>query len=200
MSGHQQYTPVQLDEASRSVVWWPAALALLIVGLGYSLVSQLLTIGPPWLILVAVVLASAAIYILRWRGQYRSRRIVALAILSIVTVALGASAVFLLVSPKVEDVPPVELLRDAMLLWASNILTFGLWYWETDRRPGSRLFAVRPRAPTSRFPHSNRPLYAETTSRNGHRNWSTIYSWLSPAAVHLVPRTPWSWRAAPRCS
>ena len=153
MSGHQQYTPEQLDEAARSVVWWPAALALLIVGLGYSLVSQLLTIGPPWLILVAVVLASAAIYILRWRGQYRSRRIVALAILSMVTVALGASAVFLLVSPKVEDVPPVELLRDAMLLWASNILTFGLWYWETDGGgPVPRLLRRTPPSTDFAFP------------------------------------------------
>ena len=153
MPAQETYTPEQLDEATRNVLWWPAALALVIVGIGYSLVSQLLTIGPPWLVLAAVLLASAAIYILRWRGQHRSRRIVALAILSTATAAVGASAIFLLVSPAVADVPPVRLLRDAILLWASNILNFGLWYWEIDGGgPVSRLLRRTPPSTDFAFP------------------------------------------------
>jgi hypothetical protein len=153
MPGHQPHTQEQLDDAARGVLWWPSALALLIVGLGYSLMSQLLTIGPPWSVLTAVVVGSAAIYILRWRGQHTYRRLVALAILLIVTAAVGASAVFLLVSPAVADVPAVELLRDAVLLWISNILNFGLWYWEIDGDgPVSRLVRRTPPSTDFAFP------------------------------------------------
>jgi len=153
MAGPQSYTPEQLDEAARNVLWWPAALALLIVGLGYSLLSQLLTLGPPWLVLAVVLVASVLIYVLRWRGEHRSQRIVALAILAIVTAAVAASAVFLLVSSAVDSVPPVELLRDAILLWASNILNFGLWYWETDGGgPLSRLLRRTPPSTDFAFP------------------------------------------------
>ena len=82
--------------------------------------------------LEAVVAGLALIYLLRWRGLVAARRKVALSILAVVTLAVGASAIFLVVSPSVAGVSAFELLRDAVLLWASNIVNFALWYWEVD--------------------------------------------------------------------
>jgi hypothetical protein len=73
--------------------------------------------------------------------------------LVIVTLAVGASAVFLLVSPSVADLSALELLRGALLLWASNILTFALWYWEVDGGgPVRRLLRGSPPSTDFAFP------------------------------------------------
>jgi hypothetical protein len=135
------------------VLWWPSALAFLVLGLGYSLVSERLTIGPPWLMLALALVAIAAIYVLRWRGLHTSRRLVAVGMLVVATLAVAGSAVFLLVSPSVADLSPLELLRGALLLWASNILTFALWYWEIDGGgPVHRLLRGSPPSTDFAFP------------------------------------------------
>lgn len=113
-------------------MWWPSAVAVMALGLTYSLVTDRLTIGPPWLMLTLITAAVAVMYLLRWRGLHAFRRVVAFSMLALVTLAVGASSVFLLVSPSVADLSALELLRDALLLWASNILSFGLWYWEVE--------------------------------------------------------------------
>jgi uncharacterized membrane protein len=62
-------------------------------------------------------------------------RLLVLLLLGIMTLVL-LSSVFLLVTTTTRY-PEAEkragsLLRDAALLWASNILVFALWYWELD--------------------------------------------------------------------
>jgi hypothetical protein len=153
MTTHRPQSRRELDEAVQSVLWWPSALAFLVLGLTYSLLSQPLTIGPPWLLLIVVLVASALIYALRRRGLHAFRRPVALSMLVFVTLAVGVSAVFLLVSPSVADLSPLELLRGALLLWASNILTFALWYWEVDGGgPVRRLLRGSPPSTDFAFP------------------------------------------------
>jgi uncharacterized membrane protein len=53
-------------------------------------------------------------------------------ILGVATVAVGISAVYLLQSLLRGQTQAGDLLRDAALLWASNVLVFALWYWELD--------------------------------------------------------------------
>jgi hypothetical protein len=147
------HTREELEEASQSVLWWPSALALLVLGLTYSLLSESLTIGPRWLLPVVVVVALGLIYVFRWRGIQRWRRLVALAMLLITTLALIASSIFLLVSPAVSGLSPLELLRGAVLLWASNILNFALWYWEVDGGgPMHRMLRDSPPSTDFAFP------------------------------------------------
>ena len=147
VTAHQPHTRQELEQGAESVLWWPSTLAFLVLGLAYSLVSDQLTIGPPWLVLAAVVAGLALIYLLRWRGLVAERRKVALSILAVVTLAVGASAIFLVVSPSVAGVSALELLRDALLLWASNVLNFALWYWEVDG--GGAAHRVLHRSPPS---------------------------------------------------
>jgi hypothetical protein len=153
VTAHHPHTRAELEQAVQAVLWWPAALALLMVGLTYSLLSDRLTIGPPWLVLVVVVIDVAMVYLLRWKGLHAWRRLVGFVMLVIVTVAVAASAIFLLVSPAVADLSALQLLRDSLLLWASNILNFALWYWEVDGGgPVRRLLHGAPPSTDFAFP------------------------------------------------
>jgi hypothetical protein len=153
VTAHHPHTRAELEQAVQSVLWWPAALALLTVGLTYSFLSDRLTIGPPWLVLVVVVIDLAMVYLLRWKGLHAWRRAFGFVMLVIVTLAVAASAIFLLVSPAVADLSALQLLRDSLLLWASNILNFALWYWEVDGGgPVRRLLHGSPPSTDFAFP------------------------------------------------
>jgi hypothetical protein len=129
---HVPHSADEVEAAAEAVLWWPSALALLVLGLTYALVSDRLTFGPPALILIGVLVALALTYGLRRRGKLAAQRVVALAMLTITTLAVAGSAIFLLVAPGISDVSPLQLLRDALLLWIGNLLNFALWYWEID--------------------------------------------------------------------
>jgi hypothetical protein len=166
---HPRPTRAALEQAVEGVLWWPSALTLVVLGLAYSLVSERLTLGPPRLVLGVVVIALALLYLLRWRGLYMWRRPVAFSMLVVVTLAVGASAVFLLVSSSVADISALELLRDALLLWASNILTFALWYWEVDGGgPVRRRLRGSPPSTDFAFP----PQQQAALSGNKDLDWS----------------------------
>jgi hypothetical protein len=161
----------ELEEAASSVLWWPSALALLTLAVAYTLVSARLTVGPPGLVLVLVVAALALIYVLRWRGLHLARRVVGLIMLSIVSLAIAASAVFLLVAPSAGDQSPLVLLRDAVLLWISNTLSFALWYWEVDGGgPAHRLMAGAPPSTDFAFP----PQQQAALTGNSDIDWSPL--------------------------
>lgn len=112
--------------------WWPALLALLALGVAYAFVSASLTLGPPWLLLAVVAIGAVGIRVLRWRELWVLRRYSAFVVLGVATVAVGVSAIYLLGSLLNGRTQAGDLLRDAALLWASNVLVFALWYWETD--------------------------------------------------------------------
>jgi uncharacterized membrane protein len=107
-------------------------LAFLVLGIAYALVSDRLTVGPRWALLVLVVVAVVGVRILRWRGMIRATRLVVFGALGIVTLALTISAGFLVEALIDHSLDALTLLVSGVLLWASNILTFALWYWEVD--------------------------------------------------------------------
>jgi hypothetical protein len=128
----REITERDLQRAAASVRWWPAALAFLVLGVAYALVSDRLTVGPRWALLVLIVVAVAGVRILRWRGMIRATRLVVFGALGIATLALTASAAFLVEALIDHSLEAVTLLISGVLLWTSNILTFALWYWEVD--------------------------------------------------------------------
>jgi uncharacterized membrane protein len=121
-----------LSRAAANVRWWPPALAFIALGIAYALVSDRLTVGPRWALLVLVIAAVVGARILRWRGLMSATRWVALGALLAATVALTASAAFLIQALVEHSLDAVTLLVSGVLLWASNMLTFALWYWEID--------------------------------------------------------------------
>jgi hypothetical protein len=124
--------PERLTRAASTVRWWPAGLAFVMLGGAYALVSDRLTLGPPWWLLALAVIAVVGGRLLSWRGLLHATRLMALGTLTAITVALTASAVYLVDGLLQRSAEPGELLRSGALLWVSNLLTFALWYWEVD--------------------------------------------------------------------
>lgn len=110
---------------------WPAAIA--IVGLGgcsLALPDDMVP-GPRWLVPIAVGVLLVPSLLAHAAGHHRLDRVLGYGISIVVTLALSASLVSLvLVMPRKQA--PAELLRSATVLWITNILVFALWYWRLD--------------------------------------------------------------------
>lgn len=112
-----------------------ATAGALLLGVLYLAVRDFLTLGPPWLVLVieAILLAPALIsaLVLRHRLPFAVARGLTLTLLVVVAGALLASLVLLLQN-LLRFTSTTELLQQAGLLWAINVLVFATWYWEID--------------------------------------------------------------------
>ena len=118
---------------------WPAFIALLTIGALYLLVSARLTPGPPWLPLVAVVALLVPRVVAYVRGRHLLTRHLGLVLISLLTLAIITSTVFLVVALLGRTVAAAVLLRGAAVMWVANVLTFAVWYWEIDAGgPGAR--------------------------------------------------------------
>lgn len=115
------------------------------------LLPDKLTIGPSWLLpsfegLLVVVLV---VTVPRPRIRYSTiRRRVALTVIGLVSLVNGVSLVLLchhlLTGGKSNG---KELILSGVVLWVTNVLLFGLWYWQLDQ--GGPLAR---REPSPRFP------------------------------------------------
>src|ERR1700730_6059067 len=92
---HARPTPEDLARAATNVRWWPPAMAFILLGIAYALVSDRLTVGPRWALLVVVILAVAGAGVLRGRGLIRATRWLIIGALAAGTAALTGSAAFL---------------------------------------------------------------------------------------------------------
>lgn len=111
---------------------WPAAVALLTVGALYGAVSGELTMGPRLLLPVVVALFVVALMGAHLGGRHLLARRIALAVVALVTCAVAASALLLILVSLGGSTSAPALLGDAALIWAMNVVTFAVWYWEID--------------------------------------------------------------------
>ena len=124
--------------------FWPAqATILAAIGLQLALPSRL-TVGPSWLIpsleallLVGMFFATPNVL----EHEHPRRRRAALGLIAFVSAANVYSLVELarfLLHHQVTNGD--RLIIAGMLIWLTNFLIFGLWYWELDRGgPGKRV-------------------------------------------------------------
>lgn len=111
---------------------WPAVVAALAIGLLFWAMPESLTIGPGWLMLVAVALLTIPAWIFYKVGRSDWNAIFAYSVLTVITLGLVSSLVLLIMRLPTHKDPPVELLRAAAALWVSNFLVFASWYWRLD--------------------------------------------------------------------
>lgn len=113
---------------------WEAILGMLVIGVFYAVLPSKLLIGPGWILLVVevVLLLPIAITLLTERGlPIKAIRPYFLSLFGLLTAAEILSIVLLITTLSTEKYA-LSLLRAAALLWASNVLIFGLWYWQID--------------------------------------------------------------------
>jgi hypothetical protein len=136
--GGAKYPPPPSSEP-----FWPAQATILAAIALQLLLPSRLTVGPRWLIptlegalLIGMFLATPR----ELEGQHPVRRTVAIGLTAFVSAAniysLGSLTHVLLH----HDVNRgKELIVAGVLIWLTNFLIFGLWYWEMDRGgPGRR--------------------------------------------------------------
>jgi uncharacterized membrane protein len=123
--------------------FWPAqATILAAIGLQLALPRRL-TVGPAWLLpaLEGVLLVGMSMATPRQlEHEHTIRRRVALSLTAFVSAANIFSLASLTHYLLRHGTPnPQELIAAGMLIWLTNFLIFGLWYWEIDRgSPGKR--------------------------------------------------------------
>ena len=139
-SGHERkpYPPPPRPEP-----FWPAQASVLAAIALQLLLPKRLTAGPTWLLpalegalLVGLALATPQ----KLEHEHRLRRRVALGLTALVSAA-NITSLALLTHELLHHgtTQGRELIIAGMLIWLTNVLIFGLWYWETDRGgPGKR--------------------------------------------------------------
>lgn len=113
-----------------------AIIGTLSLGVIYLFLPQRLTYIPNWLpLVIECVLVVPFVYSLVTRRHlpHKLTRTLGLLLAGIATLALLISIALLVVTlPARGSAQAGSLLFNAALLWISNILVFGLWFWEID--------------------------------------------------------------------
>lgn len=117
---------------------WPASLALLIaLAMLLSLPRRIEVGGPRWIIPTIEAVLSVALMI-SWPDRLQNRerkwlRTVSILLIAILTFA-NLVSLFALVRYLLDggDVDGGQLIRSAVAIWSTNVIAFGLWYWEFD--------------------------------------------------------------------
>jgi uncharacterized membrane protein len=144
---------------------WPASLALVVCAALYVLLSGRLVVGPRWLLPALVVLPLIPLS-LTWHRRPDSAPWVRYLAISLVAITSLANLVSLILLIRhvfyAANVGGRGLLYSAASIWATNVIVFGLWFWELDRG-GPRIRAVRDaRPPDLMFPQMTMTQHAPT--------------------------------------
>jgi hypothetical protein len=126
--------------AGRGEHWWPVAVAMIVVvGLHVALPARY-RVHPAWLF-PTVVLVLLAVLVIGDPGRIDRQktwlRIATSAVIAVITLGnlLGAVrlVVEILTNNQLFANHPGGLLAAGAVIWATNVIAFGLWYWDLDR-------------------------------------------------------------------
>lgn len=147
----------------RAVPRWPASLALLACVALYVVLPHRLVIGPRWLIPVLIVLLLVPLSTRRHRHPDESPRVrhLTLTLIALVTIANVSSMVFLV--QRLLDTSVSQgraLIYSAVSVWLTNIIIYGVWFWEIDRGGPTRRAAGSTSVYDLQFPQMENPTLA----------------------------------------
>jgi uncharacterized membrane protein len=115
---------------------WPAAVAIIVAMALYLILPQSLIIGPRWLLPTLEGLLVIPLMITnpdRSEPDTRLLRTISILLIALVSIA-NLSALGLLVHDLLQhtSLEGKALIFSAVVLWATSVIVFGLWYWELD--------------------------------------------------------------------
>jgi uncharacterized membrane protein len=136
--------------------WFFVALGAIILGLLFAALPARLTFGPGWLplvLIVIIILPPIISLAIHKPLPHIAMRTLGFALLFVVTVALVISVALLVITlPNRTEAQAGSLLRDAVLLWLSNIMAFALWFWEIDGGGPHKRYEAGHQAADLQFP------------------------------------------------
>ncbi len=138
---------------------WPALATVVFAIALQLLLPKRLTAGPRWLLpaLETVLLIGLAFASPREvEHAHRGRRLASLGLTGVVSAA-NITSLALLSHELLHHGSPNgrELIVSGSLIWLTNVLIFGLWYWQTDRGGPGRRAAGEDGPPDLLFPQMN---------------------------------------------
>ncbi len=145
------------------VIGLQATLAGVSLGNGWALIGL-----PGWVWLIAGVPEAALLLVLSWSlprhrlEQMGRRRTVALVLVGVITAADAFALVALIASLlSGHEKSGGELLLKGATIWGTNMITFGLLFWEFDRGGPTRRREPDPPPRDFQFPQDENPTLAE---------------------------------------
>jgi hypothetical protein len=157
-------TPALIDALNRRLPWWGPQFVILAAILLDLALPKKLTLGPTWLLpaLEGVLLLGlmAASPHPRWRHNPVRRRI-AIGLTGVVS-AVNIFSLVLLVHYLLHGGKENgrSLVYSGVVLWVTNVLLFGIWYWELDRGGPVARRTGETTAPDFLFPQMSTPEHA----------------------------------------
>jgi len=181
---------------------WPASLAVLVALALYVFLPEKLTLGPNWLLPIlelALLIPLSIVSPTRRKDEPRWQRYAAVALIALVNAANIVSLALLvhdLLQGKAngKQIVGPQLLFSSILIWLTNVIVFGLWYWELDRGGPDERSHPKHRQPDFLFPQMTTPHCAPDY-------WSpTFMDYLYVSVTNAtafsptdtMPLTPWA--------
>jgi hypothetical protein len=187
--------------AERGEHWWPVALAIVVTAVLHVALPAQYRVHPIWVV-PAVLLALLAALIIGDPGRIDRQkpwlRIVTGIVIAFITLAnLFAAARLIadiLTNNKVFKNNASALLATGGVILATNVIAFGLWYWDLDRG-GAAARAHHPDAdPAFVFPEMLHTDYVPATWVPRFGDYLTLAFWtataFSPTDVSAIK--PWA--------
>ncbi len=147
---------------------WPASLALVVCAALYVVLPHRLVVGPRWLLPILIVLPLIPLSMRRHRqpSEAPSVRRLTLFLIAVITLANVVSMALLvheLLNTNVSQ--GRNLIYSAIAVWLTNVIVYGLWFWEIDRG-GPHLRAGSSAGwPDIQFPQMENPSLSPPTWR-----------------------------------
>jgi hypothetical protein len=147
--------------------WWPAALAALFAVFLYISLPDVFIRGPVWILPTVIVLVLIPLLVDSWKRDkhekpwHRALAISLIAVLNIYNISALIILIQILTTP--HSTVPIhgeELLLVAAQIWLTNIIIFGLWYWELDRGGPAKRARKFQHTPDFLFPQMATPIIA----------------------------------------
>ena len=188
-----------LRATGRGEHWWPVALAIIVVAGLHVALPVKYRVDPAW-VLPAVLLVLLAALIIGDPGRIDRQktwlRILTDIMIAFITVANLFAAVHLLddilTNNKLFSSNAPGLLATGGVIWATNVIAFGLWYWDLDRGgPAAR--AHHPYAnPAFVFPEMQQTDYTPAGWVPEFADYLSLAFWtataFSPTDVSAIKR------------
>jgi uncharacterized membrane protein len=197
--GFQEYAGAAWNSVTREEPRVQVTIAIVVaIGLMLALPTRVAN-HPRWvlptlagLLLIGVFVAKSA----RLERRTRVLRIVSLTLIGVMSLANAASAGRLIVDlvrgEGIRD--PAELLLTGAAIWFTNVIVFGLWYWEFDRGgPVERAAGSSP-YPDFLFPQMTSPELAPPDWEPGFVDYLYV-SFTNATAfspTDVLPMTRWA--------
>jgi hypothetical protein len=133
----------------------------LLIGVSYLALSDYVTVVPRFWLPGFMATSVVMLLIAQARGRYRLARAISFTLLGVVTASLVLREFFLVTTLSGRDASAFSVLVDAVLIWVSIVVTFGVWYWEID--------GEGPAGRTAETHTSEDLLFPQMDQRDGER-------------------------------